>query len=452
MRILRIVVPLTLFCALALARSVGFVQPEDKDQEPAIRLAQDRVTGKIVGGPADKRIPIAVPAFVTAPGQEALGAEMANVVANDLDFTGLLRILTRPEFPQNFAGFTSDATQINFDSWRHTTAEFVVHVYVTVDNGRLAAECRLFDVATGQQVVGKRLASEESWWRLVSHQFADEVVRYLDGEPGIATSRICYSGGQTGKKEIYVADYDGANETQVTKHGSISILPAFSPDGTRIAYVSYKDRYQFLYIFDLASGVSSALSKEVGMNSAPAWSPDGKRLAMVLSKDANSEIYLVNADGSNKQRLTNNAAVDSSPTFSPDGRQIAFVSERGGTPQIYVMDVTGRNERRVSLQGGKAYDPSWSPDGKSIAYVVEKGGDGFEIYVMNVDGSNPQQLTNSGGSNESPSWSPDSRHIIFSSTRSGAAELWTVTPTTGEIRRVPNISVRAQGPDWGPRR
>lgn len=413
---------------------------------------EQRVVGDITKGPADKRIPVAVPTFVTAPGSESMGVEMAQVLSDDLDFTGLIRVLTRPEFPQGFAGFTSDATQINFDQWRTTSAEFLVHVYVTTAGGQIAAECRLFDVASGQQVVGKRLAAQESWWRLVSHQFADEIVRYLDGEPGIASTRVCFSGGETGKKEIFVSDYDGANATQLTKHGSISILPAFSPDGSKIAYVSYKDRYQFLYVYDLASGVSTAVSKEVGMNSAPAWSPDGKRIAMVLSKDANSEIYVMNADGTNKQRLTNDPAVDSSPTFSPDGRKIAFVSERGGNPQIYVMDATGGSAQRVSLQGGKSYDPSWSPDGQSIAYVVEKGGEGFEIYFMGADGSNPTQLTSSGGSNESPSWAPDSRHVIFSSTRGGSAELWTVTVATGENRKVPRLSARGQGPDWGPRR
>lgn len=415
-------------------------------------FAQETVTGNIVGTPADKRIPVAVPTFVTAPGSESLGVEMAQVLSDDLDYTGLIRVLSRAEFPPDFAGFTSDATQINFDQWRGTQSDFLVHVYVTTTGGQLAAECRLFDVASGQQVVGKRLAAEESWWRLVSHQFADEIVRYLDGTAGIATTRICFSGGQTGKKEIYVADYDGANETQLTKHGSISILPVFNPDGTKVAYVSYKDRYQFLYVFDLASGVSTAVSKEVGMNSGPAWSPDGKRIALVLSKDANSEIYIMNADGSNKQRLTNNPAVDSSPCFSPDGRQIAFVSERGGTPQVYAMDVNGGNVRRVSYQGGKSYDPAWSPDGQHIAYVVEKSGQGFEIFVMGADGSDPQQLTSSGGSNESPSWSPDSRHIVFSSTRTGSAELWTVTLATGENRKIPRINVRAQGPNWGPRR
>jgi len=375
---------------------------------------------------------------------------MTEVMRYDLEFTGLVRLLKPEEFPAGFNGLTSDATKLDFAAWRNARAEYVVHVYAVSEGGSATIECRLFDAATGQQVVGKRLSLEQSWWRKVVHTAADEIVKYLDGEPGIATSQYCFSGGATGKKEIYIADYDGANMKQLTQHGSISILPTFSPDGSKIAYVSFKDRYQFLYSFELATGKSMPLSKEVGMNSAPAWAPNGQRLAMVLSKDANSEVYLVNADGTSKKRLTNDPATDTSPCFSPDGNSIAFVSDRGGSPQIYVMDTSGGGVRRLSLQGGKSYDPSWSPDGKQIAYVVEQGG--FDIYVMDANGGNPRQLTSSGGSNESPSWSRDSRYVVFTSTREGKPQLWTANVTTGENRKVPGISVSAQGPDWGPRR
>lgn len=399
---------------------------------------------------ADARVGVAVPTFAMPPGQDALASQMTEVMRYDLDFTGFIRLLRPEEFPSNFTGLTSDATKLDFAAWRNARAEYIVHVYAVAEGGNVTIEGRLFDAQTGQQVVGKRLSSQQSWWRQVVHQFSDEIVKYLDGEPGIATSQYCFSGGATGKKEIYIVDYDGANMKQLTQHNSISILPTFSPDGSKIAYVSFKDRYQFLYCFELATGKSTALSKEVGMNSAPAWAPDGRRLAMVLSKDANSEIYLVNADGTNKKRLTNDPATDTSPCFSPDGNNIAFVSDRGGSPQIYVMDTNGGGVRRLSLQGGKSYDPSWSPDGKQIAYVVEQGG--FEIYVMDANGGNPRQLTASGGSNESPSWSRDSRYVVFTSTREGKPHLWTVNVATGENRKVPGIGVSAQGPDWGPRR
>jgi len=405
-------------------------------------------------GQAEGRIPIAIPDFCTAPGQEALGKTMASVLAYDLYFSGIFGIVPPTAYPPNFTGFTRDPQTIDFDAWRGTKAEFLVHVYVVSDANALTAECRLFDVFSGEMVSGKRLSTQgEEWHRLVAHQFADEIVRHLTGVPGCASSRICFSGGATGKKEIYIADYDGASVKQITQHGSISILPKFSPDGRRIAYLSYKDRYPFLYVLDLQTGESRPLSKQVGLNVAPAWSPDGNQLAMVQSKDGNNEIYLVNADGSNRRRITDNSATDTSPTFDPTGTKIAFVSERGGAPQIYVMNVDGSNVKRLSYQGGRAFDPVWSPDGAKIAFVIEKPGDGPEIYVMNADGTEAKRLTNSAGSNESPTWSPDSRHVMFASTRSGRWELGAVNVETGEEQRISiNAQLAFQGPTWGPRR
>lgn len=407
-----------------------------------------------ITGQAAGRIPVAVPDFCTAPGQEALGKTMASVLAYDLHFSGVCSILPPSSYPGNFTGFTSDPQTIDFEAWRGTPAEFLVHAYVTSGAQGLTAECRLFDVFTGEMVSGKRLSTRgEEWHRLVAHQFADEIVRHLTGEAGCASSRICFSGGSTGKKEIYIADYDGASMKQVTHHESISILPKFSPDGRKIAYLSYKDRYPFLYVLDLESGESRALSKQVGLNVAPAWSPDSKQLAVVQSKDGNSEIYLVNVDGSNRRRLTDHSATDTSPTFDPSGSQIAFVSERGGTAQIHVMNTDGSNVRRLSYEGGRAYDPVWSPDGKKLAFVLEKRGEGLEVYVMNADGTGTTRLTNSAGSNESPTWSPDSRHVMFASSRSGRWELGAVNVETGEEQRIAiNAELSLQGPSWGPRR
>ncbi len=419
----------------------------------ASAFAQDAVSIRSEQA-VDNRFLVAVPDFATAPGKGALGVEMAQVLAADLAFSGLFAIVPRPSYPNNFVGFTKDPRQVNFPDWKAAGAEFLVHAYVTTDNTKIVAECRLFDVATGSQVVGRILPIEDlAGQRRLAHKFSEEVIRYVDGTAGVATSQICFSGGATGGKEIYVADYDGVNARPITRHGSISILPQFGPSGRKIAYLSYKDRYPFLYIFDLNTGVSTALSKEVGLNVAPAWAPSGQQLAIVLSKDANSEIYLVNADGSDKRRLTNDDAVDTSPTFSPDGAQIAFVSERAGTPQIFAMGLDGANVRRLSFQGGRSYDPAWSPDGQSVAYVAQRSGEGMEIYVVNVtDANNSRRITNSNGTNEAPSWSADSRHLVFMSTRTGRSQLWTAHVESGEQRPIPNISMEAQGPDWGPRR
>jgi TolB protein len=401
----------------------------------------------------DTRIPIAVPPCAVAdPALASLATELAQAVADDLSFSGLFNVLPADRYPAGFTVLDPDVQKLDRDRWASTKAEHLVFGNLKQEGDQLITEFRLFDLFTKNQVIGLQLKVEKKFPRLAAHHFSEEIIRNLEGTGGIGTSEICFSAGATGSKEIYVADYDGANVQQVTKHNSISIKPKISPDGGKIAYLSYKDRYTFLYVFDRMSGKSVPLSKEVGLNIAPAWSPDGKQLAHVLSKDGNNEIYLRAADGTNLRRLTRNRDVDTSPAFAPSGTHIAFVSDRGGSPQVYVMDLSGENVKRLSFQGGSSYDPAWSHDGKYIAYVAEKRGDGLEIYVMNADGSNAQRITTSQGSNESPSWSADSRHIIFSSTRNGQKSLYNFSLESGEERKVPRITLSAEGPSWGPRR
>ncbi len=417
-----------------------------------VATAQDTVRIQSTGG-TDDRFRIAVPPFYADANASAYGRTLATVLAADLDFTGLVSLVPESQFPRGYPGAPADPGMIAFEAWRETPSEFLVYGSVAIEGDSIVTETRLFDVLVSQQVVGKRLKTQQQWARLLAHQFADESIRFLTGVAGVSSSEICFSGGQPGRKEIYIADYDGASVSKVTDHGSISIRPKFSPDGRRIAYLSYKDRFPFIYVYDRQTGISEPFSKHVGLNHAPSWAPDGETLAYVLSKDGNTEIYLKRLGTTSERRLTNDRSSDTGPVFSPDGSQIAFVSDRGGRPQIYVMGADGSNQRRLSIQGGNSYDPSWSPDGRYIAYVVEAQGHGLEIYIMNADGSGARQVTDASGSSESPSWSPDSRHVVFTSRRSGLPQLYTVTADTGIVRRVPNLEhLACEGPSWGPRR
>jgi TolB protein len=407
----------------------------------------------ITTGRADTRIGVAIPNFAAEPAVQSYAPALAQVLANDLDFTGLFIVVPPNNYPPGFSGLPVDASRIDLVPWRSTPAELLVHGLVRNEGNVLVSESRLYDVPEGSQVIGKRLRAEPQWSRLLAHQFADEIVRQMTGVAGIASTEIVFSGGQSQKKEIYFADYDAGKVTQVTQHGSISIRPKISPDGQRIAYMSYKDRYPWIYVYDRRTGASAVFSKRPGLNHAPTWSPDGNHLLFVLSKDGNTEIYRKNLDGSNEQRITRNSAGDTGPQYSPDGAQIVFVSDREGRPQVYVMGADGSAQRRISFQGGSAYDPTWSPDGRMIAYIVEKDGEGLELWVMNADGSGARPLTQSMGSNESPTFSPDSRHVMFHSSRTGRAQLYTATVETGVIRLVPNLShMTCEGPSWGPRR
>ena len=432
-------------CIAVFILSIALLLAPLLHAEQAVRIDSVRLL--------DSRIPIAVPPFHEGQRAKPYGRVLAETMAQDLDFTGLFKLIPASQYPPNFQGLPADARQLPFSDWRATPAEHLVYASITMPGDKLSVECRLFDVTVSQQVVGKRLQTEVRWSRLLAHQFADESVRYLTGVAGIASSEICFSVGDSGHKEIYISDYDGAAAARVTGHNSISIKPKFSPDGQKVAYLSYKDNFPFLYLYDRKTGTSTPFSKRIGLNHAPAWSPSGETLALVLSKDGNTEIYLKNSNGTNERRLTTHRGSDTSPTFSPDGRFIAFVSDRAGRPQIFAMTNKGTGARRLSYQGGASYDPAWSPDGKRIAYVVERPGDGLELYVMDVNGANWQRLTDSRGSNESPSWSPDSRHLIFVSTRSGATRLYTMTLETGVVRAVPQLThLRCEGPSWGPRR
>ncbi|MFP4503016.1 MAG: Tol-Pal system beta propeller repeat protein TolB [Candidatus Hydrogenedentota bacterium] len=406
-----------------------------------------------IQGQSDMRTRVAVPPLVVQPGLESAAEEIAEVIAYDLAFSELFIIVPSSAYPADFDTLPGDPKTIDFGAWRETEAEQLVYGSLRREDDALVAQLRLFDLYSNQQVVGRALRAKRNLARLIGHRFTEEAIRFVDGTAGVGTSEICFSGGPKGNREIYIADYDGAHMQQVTSHESISMMPALSPNGQRIAYLSYKDRYAFLYVYDRRTGKSVPLSKEVGLNAAPAWHPDGDRLAFVLSKDGNTEIYVRHADGSNLKRLTNNKHGDTSPTWSPDGKRIAFVSERLGRPQIFSMTAAGDDVKRLSYQGSSAYDPIWSPDGKQIAYVADKSGEGFEIYVMDAaTGRDWKRLTSSQGTNESPAWSPDSRHVLFTTTRNGMAELFTVHLASGKQRPVPNLDIRATAPSWGPRR
>lgn len=414
--------------------------------------AQDVIRGEIERR-VDSRILIAVPP--PAVGSDSLietAREVREALNFDLVFTGLFKTLPPEMYPAGFIALPANVQLLDFTGWRATGAEYLIYSLIYTEGDQLVGEFRLFDLNAGNQVYGQLVQVDLKSARLAAHRFSEEVVRYVDGTPGSATSEIVFSGKTGDVKEIYVADYDGNHARKLTEHGSISIKPKISPDGNYVAYVSYKDRYSFLYVLDRRTGKTTPLSREVGLNSAPSWSPDGRRIALTLSKDGNTEIYLRDPDGGNAVRLTRNRDGDTSPSFSPDGSKIAFVSDRAGVPQIFVMNADGSNPTRLSFHGGKAYDPVWSPDGTMIAFVSEIRGQGFEIYVMNADGSNPVQLTDSPGINESPSWSPDGRHVIFSTTRNGRSELYAVNVRTREEIRIPYITVPAEGPSWGPRR
>lgn len=241
-----------------------------------------------------------------------------------------------------------------------------------------------------------------------AHQFANDIIETLTGSKGLAGSKIAFIATRSGKKEVYVANYDGSNVRQLTHDNTISVHPSLSPGGGRIAYTGYQSGYADVYVIDLASGARNRIVNFPGTNSGAEFSPDGGRIALTISKDGNPELYTVGAGGSGARRLTHSRGVESSPTWSPSGDEIIYSFDSKGGPQLYRVSASGGEGRSLSTGYGYCTEPSWAPDGKKIAFNVRSGGE-FQIVVMDLSGGGKRTV----GTGEDPAWGPDSRHLIF---------------------------------------
>ena len=249
-----------------------------------------------------------------------------------------------------------------------------------------------------------------------AHAFANDIIETITGNRGMAGSKIAFIATRSGRKELYTADYDGANVRQLTHDGNLSVGPALSPDGRRIAYTSYLQGYADIYTIDLAGGSRSRIVKFPGTNSGAAFSPDGGQIACTVSRDGNPELYVVSASGGGAQRLTHTQGVESSPSWSPDGSELVYSSDDRGTPQLYRISASGGSGRLIPVGYNYCTKPSWSPDGKKIAFNIRQSGT-FQIAALDL-GSNIVRLLTGGDDARDPVWGPDSRHVLY--TQGGA--------------------------------
>lgn len=251
-----------------------------------------------------------------------------------------------------------------------------------------------------------------------AHQFADDIVETLTGNPGIATSKIAFVSTRTGQKEIYVADYDGANVKQLTNDRTISVAPALRPDGLMLAYTGYQSGYADIYTIDLQTGARRKIVNFPGTNSGPAFSPDGGRIACSVSRDGNPELYVVGANGSGGKRLTRTKGVESSPTWSPDGREIIYSSDDRGSPLLYRISSGGGTGTVIPTGYNYNTEPDWSPDGRKVAFVARSGG--FSVAVRDLVGGGTRVVADGA---VDPAWGPNSRHLIYATSGGGGLVL-----------------------------
>ncbi|HVT17344.1 MAG TPA: Tol-Pal system beta propeller repeat protein TolB [Thermoanaerobaculia bacterium] len=375
------------------------------------------------------KIKLAIPSFrAGALGGDLQPAsrELEGTVRADLDFSGYFDILGAEAFRQVVI---SGDLQRDLPAIATQGSEVALFGDMRAEGDKLVFEGRLFDVGSGKTIIAKRYRGPASVARRMAHTFADEVVRYLTGTPGIALSSIAFTSDRTGFKEIFVMDYDGHNQRRITGHRSISMSPAWSPSGDALAYTSFLGGSPGIYLADLATGQKKPLVTSGSLNITPSFSPDGNQITFARSVEGNVEIFTADRKGGRLRRLTTSPAIDTNPAWSPKGGEIAFTSNRAGNPHIYLMDVEGTNQRRITFDGTYNDGAAWSPGGDRIAFTSRRDGV-FQIAVVDVASLETKVLT-SGGESESPAFSPDGRKIVFTSRRGGSKQLFVMDAKDG---------------------
>jgi len=403
-------------------------------------------------------IKIAVPEFQAAAGDAKAAALMDvfnKVLWDDLDYSGVLTLVSRSLYP---LGKFSGPGDINPDDWISPTvdAQFIAFGNSRITGDRIRVEARLWDLKTQQnrEAIGKAYSSEptEAGARLVAHEFADAIIQLIGGGTrGVALTKIAYIGERTiGVKELYVMDYDGNDSHAMTAYKSIVMTPAWSPDGEKIAFTSFRRGAPDIEILSRLDRRPLTFERAGGTTTTPAWSPDGSKVAFATSRDgSNTEIYVADWNGKNMRRLTVTKAVNVSPTWNPQtGHQIAFTSDRNGSPQIYIMDDDGTNVRRLVEEGGHAVEASWSPDGQRVVFAwLKTRTSNFDIYIHELASGKNTQITHDAGDNERPRWAPDGRHIVFESSRNGNSQIFSMLLDGTKVRQLTTTG-KNTAPAW----
>jgi len=392
-----------------------------------------------IAGVGSNQIPVAVAAFAD---ESMAPSQVSAVIRADLERSGVFKVIDAGQV-------ISDSASIDAAAWKGRGADaLVVGSVQRQPDGRLAVRYKLYDTAKGSQLSTLGGEVQPKYTRLQAHRIADDVYEKLTGTRGIFSTRIAYvKENRAGRNyALAVADADGENEI-VAVHGKEPIIsPSWSPDGGRVAYVSFEDRKPVIYMQDLVTGKRRVIANEKGSNSAPSWSPDGSRLAIALSKSGSYQVYVVNADGSGLRRVSNSNGIDTEPQFSADGQSLYFTSDRSGGPQIYKMSVSGGNATRVTFNGNYNISPRVSPDGKTLAWISQRDG-GYSLFAKDL--ASGQELRLADGATE-PSFSPNGKYIMYASKGGGRASL-AVVSTDGRVKQRLSTNVgNIREPSWGP--
>jgi TolB protein len=337
------------------------------------------------------------------------------------------------------------------------SANYLTIGYAAVQNDRIVLFGWLFNVnqpdLANAQVFGKLYFGtvDETGARKVAHEFASDILEKF-GATSLVGTKIVFTSDRTGSKEMWSMDHDGSNQKQLTQLRSVSISPAVSPDGTRLAFTTFAKGNPSIMMLSLESNrFLSFYNQQASLNATPTFTPDGKHVVFSSTAAGGSaQLFICNLDGSGLRRLSSSSSIDIEPKVNPrTGAELVFTSGRSGPPQIYKMNMDGANAVRLTSGEGDAVNPAWHPDGQHIAFSWTKGYDpgNYNIFIMDVATRKIVQLTHGAGRNENPYWAPNGRHLVFSSNRSGSNQIWTMLADGSQLKQL-TTQGRNGNPVW----
>jgi TolB protein len=393
----------------------------------------------------ESALPIAIVPFAQ---QGPAPVSISSVVSNDLGHSGYFKPLGEQYMPSR----PTTPEAIQFEQWKSVGQNYIVIGQAVPAGGQYNVQFQLFDVNNGSQLLGYRMTSSAQDLRRTAHHISDLIFEKLIGKKGVFSGRIAYitsSGqGRSATHRLQVADADGFNSQTIATSSEPLMSPSWSPDGRKMAYVSFEKKTAAIFVQTLATGQRVKVAEFPGINGAPSWSPDGSKLALTLSKDGSPDIYVLNLLSNTLLKVSQSTAIDTEPTWSPDGSTIVFTSDRGGKPQLYRVSSQGGAEKRITFSGNYNARASFSPDGKNIAMVHGNGND-YRIAVMDVASGAINVLT-SGPTDESPSFAPNGDMILYASQRGSGGYLAAVSLDGKMQQKLVFDSNAVREPAWAP--
>ena len=420
---------------------------------PAWASAQERgLEIDIIGGNASA-LPIAVVPMPYQGGGTTPATDIAAVITADLARSGQFRTLPARDMVQR----PTRGSEVDYPAWRLLKQDFlVVGRVMDAGAGSYRVDYELFDVAKQQRLLGFAMTSRADAMRDVAHQIADAIYEKILGVRGAFWTRIAYvtaSGvGRNTQYALMVADSDGWNPQTVVRSSEPLLSPSWSPDGRKLAYVSFERGNSSIYIQEIATGARELVASFRGINGAPDFSPDGRRLALTLSKSGNPEIYVMDLSSRALTQVTRQFGIDTSPNWSPDGSTLYFTSDRGGKPQIYQVSANGGSASRVTFQGSYNADPVVSHDGQKLA-TTQGSGNTYRIALMDRSLGSPRwSMLSPGSMDESPSFAPNASMLLYAAKEGGRGVLYAVSADARVRQRLVLADGDVREPAWGPYR